>query len=268
MKLVPQLPTIASSTIEQFIRAHVEQAQALGALVAMSGGVDSSVVVALGRRALGADRVAGLLLPDGIQSRELTEETLAFAAQLGVSTRTIAIDGVEKAVRTAMPELQDRVAIGNVKARIRMLLLYAQAWGERRIVLGTGNKSELLLGYFTKYGDGAADLLPLGDLYKTEVWELAEVLDIPPAIRKRPPTAGFWEGQTDEAELGLPYRDLDRILFGYEQLRSEEEIAQQTGMPLATVQQVLHRVTANRHKRRLPPIPKIGLRTIGVDWRD
>jgi NAD+ synthase len=135
-------------------------------------------------------------------------------------------------------------------------------------VLGTGNKSEILLGYFTKYGDGGVDLLPLGDLYKTQVWALAEQLGLPEPIRSRPPTAGLYEGQTDEAELGLPYRDLDRILHGLEGLRSVEEIADATGLPLAAVRAIELRVAANRHKRRSAPIPKIGLRTVGIDWRD
>lgn len=175
---------------------------------------------------------------------------------------------MERAFTALLPELVDRVALGNVKARIRMIVVYALARERRRLVAGTGNKSEILLGYFTKYGDGGADLFPIGDLYKTELRALAAELGLPSAIRERPPTADLWEGQTDEGELGISYDDVDRILYGLEQLRSEAEIAAVTGFPLERVHAVVERVRRNRHKRRTPPIPKVGLRTVGIDWRD
>ncbi len=265
--LVPRLPAHAAETIERFLRAHA-RAPASGVIVGLSGGIDSALVARLARDALGEERVMGLLLPDARFPPELLKETEQYADELGIEHRTIFIDPIEAAVRAALPELEDRVDLGNVKARSRMILNYAVARPLHRLVAGTGNKSELLLGYFTKYGDGGVDLLPLGDLYKTEVRALAAELQLPRPIRERAPTAGLWEGQTDEDELGIRYEELDQILFGLEQLLREDEIAERTGFPKAQVHEVAERVSKSRHKRRMPPIPKLSLRTVGLDWRE
>lgn len=267
-RLVPRLPAHAGGTIREFLRSHALGDGRDGVVVALSGGIDSALAARLASDALGPDHVLGVLLPDAAYPAALRQETEAYARSLGIAARTIAIDGVEHAYRAALPELTDRVDVGNLKARIRMAIVYALARPLNRLALGTGNKSELLLGYFTKYGDGGADLLPLGDLYKTELRTLAAELGLPAAIRDRAPTAGFWEGQTDEGELGFTYDVVDQILVGLEQLRDDEEIARLTGEPVDRVREVARRVARNRHKRRLPPIPKVGLRTIGLDWRD
>ena len=266
--LVPHLPPHAADTIAQFLRAHALGNGSDGVVIGLSGGIDSALVARLARDALGPAHVLGVLLPDAQFEDSLRSETESYANDLGVEWRTVAIEPVEQAYRAMLPELSDRVSLGNVKARIRMTVLYAIARERHRLVVGTGNKSELLLGYFTKYGDGGVDLLPIGDLYKTDVRSLAEQLDLPAAVRERPPTAGLWEGQTYEAELGISYADVDQILLGLEQLRSEEEIASLTGFPLERVRPVAERVRRFRHKRRPPPIPKVRLRTIGIDWRE
>jgi NAD+ synthase len=268
MNLRPRLASHTEETLHQFIAAHAMADGGAGVVVGLSGGIDSALVARLAADAIGPERVTGLLLPDVAYPAELQSETVAYAQSLGISHRILSIDTVERAVRELLPEVSDLADLGNVKARIRMILLYAQARREVRRVLGTGNKSELLLGYFTKYGDGGVDLLPLGDLYKTQVWELAEKLELPSAIRERRPTAGLWPGQTDEGELGLPYTELDQILYGFEQLLTASEIVARTGIPAAAVADVERRMLANRHKRRLPPIPKLSPRTIGVDWRE
>jgi NAD+ synthase len=264
--LVPRLPPHAQETIERFLAS--EAGGRGGVVVGMSGGVDSALCARLACDALGASEVLGVLLPDDRAERTLLEETQSYGRTLGIRTLLLPIGPIVDAIRSALPGLVDPLAVGNASARVRMLLLYALAREQARRVLGTGNKSELLLGYFTKFGDGGADLLPIGDLYKTEVWALAERLGLPEPIRSRAPTAGLWEGQTDEGELGLPYDAIDRILRGLEELRGEAEIARLTELPIATVRRVAERVASNRHKRRPPPIPKIGLRTIGIDWRD
>jgi len=266
--LVPRLPAHAVPTIHQFLRSHALSNGLEGVVVGLSGGMDSALVARLARDALGPEHVLGLLLPDLQFPEELQTETEEYARSLGIEVRTILIESVESGFRALLPELADRVALGNVKARIRMIVLYAVARERRRLVVGTGNKSELLLGYFTKYGDGGSDLLPVGDLYKTEIRALSRELGLPAAVLARPPTAGLWEGQTDEGELGISYAEVDQVLLGLEQLRDDAEIAATTGLSLDRVRKVAARVHRYRHKRRPPPIPKVGLRTIGLDWRD
>ncbi|MGI0068340.1 MAG: NAD+ synthase, partial [Thermoplasmata archaeon] len=215
-ELVPHLPDHAVETLTAFLRSHCLYHGNEGALVGLSGGVDSALVARLASDALGAEKVLGISMPDAAYPGDLARETEQYARSLEIEHRALGIEKIETAFRSTLPEIADRVTLGNTKARIRMSLLYAIARERRRVVVGTGNKSELLLGYFTKYGDGGADLLPIGDLYKTEVLELSAELNLPRSIREREPTAGLWEGQTDEEELGLPYAQLDRILHGLE----------------------------------------------------
>ncbi len=263
-----RLPHAAAETIGTFLRAHALAPGVGGVVVGLSGGIDSALTARLARDALGPDRVLGVLRPDRTSEERLVRETEAYARDLGIPVRTVEIGPMVEAFRAALPEVRDRVTIGNTCARIRMSVLYALARDGRRLVAGTGNKSELLLGYFTKYGDGGVDLLPIGDLYKTDVQALARELGLPAAVRERAPSAGFWEGQTDEGELGASYEEVDRILRALEELRPEPEIPALTGVAPEKVASVLGRVAANRHKRRLPPVAKLGLRTVGLDWRD
>ena len=258
----------AAETIGTFLRAHALGGGLTGLVVGLSGGVDSALVARLARDALGPEHVLGVLLPDANVPAELVDETERYADDLGIERRSIRIEPLQEAFRAALPEVTDRVTLGNTTARIRMALLYSIAREAHRLVAGTGNKSELLLGYFTKYGDGGADLLPIGDLYKTDVWALAEQLGLPRAVRDRAPTAGLWPGQTDEAELGSTYHDVDRVLRRLELLEGVEEIARETGLDVTAVRAIAERVERHRHKRRLPPVAKLGLRTIGLDWRE
>jgi NAD+ synthase len=266
--LSPKLPTYAHETVTRFLRSHLDGPPARTAVVGLSGGIDSALVARLAVDAVGASRVVGVLLPDALYSDALREETEGFGTGLGIDVRVVPIGPVVDAIRQTVPGTTDRTTLGNVGPRLRMTVLYTIARSVGGLVVGTGNKSELLLGYFTKHGDGGVDLLPIGDMYKTEVRELAAQLGLPEAVRARAPTAGLWEGQTDEAELGLPYESIDRILKGMEELREPEEIARVTGIARANVDAIVARVALNRHKRRPAPIPKLGLRTVGVDWRD
>jgi NAD+ synthase len=266
--LVPRLPAHAADTIHQFLRAHARADGGQGVVIGLSGGIDSALTARLARDALGAERVFGVLLPDERFPAALLRETEGFARDLGIAYRTVPIGAAERAFADLLPDRPDQVTRGNLAPRIRMTVLFAWAREQHRLVVGTGNKSELLLGYFTKYGDGGVDLLPIGDLYKTEVRALAEELGLPEAVRARPPSAGLWEGQTDEAELGLPYAEIDQILRGLEELRTEDEIAEITGIAGDRVRSVAHRVAASRHKRRAPPVAKVGFRTVGLDWRE
>jgi NAD+ synthase len=268
MNLKPRLPAHTESTIAQFLRAHTLADGGEGVVIGLSGGIDSALCTRLCVDALGADHVLTVVLPDVAFSPELLAEVTEYSRSLGVTQRTLRIDGVEAAVRELLPERLDRTTWGNVKARARMMLLYTLARERRQRVVGTGNKFELLLGYFTKYGDGGSDLLPIGDLYKTQVRELAARLGLPRAVQERAPSAGLWEGQTDEGELGLPYVVLDQILYGIEQLVPLDQIATALGLERSVVDGIEQRVLSSRHKRRLAPVAKVGLRTIGLDWRE
>lgn len=266
--LVPRLPGHAQETLHRFLRAHVGEAGAKGVVVGVSGGIDSALVLRLCKDALGPSRVWAISIPDGSQSPELRDEIAAYVRDLEVEMRVVPLAPLEEPFLGDLVPPEDRLARGNLKARLRMVVWYQEARRREALVAGTGNKSELLLGYFTKYGDGGVDLLPIGDLYKTGVRELSATLGLPRAVLERPPSAGLWEGQTDEQELGMPYEQLDRILFGLERLLEPLEIASLLKIELSEVQRIVDRVAFHRHKRRPPPIPKLSLRTLGLDWRD
>lgn len=254
--------------IESFIRHQVEASGRKGVVLGLSGGVDSALVAKLCVNALGAKRVLALGLPSGRGGEDM-RDAVAWAKSLGIRWRVVDIgrladtfEGELKASRA------DRVARGNVQARIRMIVLYFVANTENRLVMGTGNKSELLTGYFTRWGDGGVDFLPIGDLYKTQVRAMAADLGVPKRIVEKTPTAGLWKGQTDEGELGISYEDLDRILLGIELQFDPDAIAEKAGVASALVTKVERMVAASVHKRKMPLIPKVGIRTVGLDWRE
>ncbi len=255
---VPELPAHVEATIHSFLRSHARSEGVEGAVVGLSGGIDSALVARLASDALGPDRVLGVLLPDAAFSEALRKETEEYADALGIERRTVVITSIENAFRAALPDIPDRVTWGNTKARIRMTTLYALARERHRLVLGTGNRSEILLGYFTKHGDGGVDLLPIGELYKTQVRALAARLELPDPVRARAPSAGLWPDQTDEAELGLGYAEIDRILVALQQGERVGEIARETALPLENVRGIADRVKRNLHKRVPAPMAKVG----------
>lgn len=265
--LTPSLAPGALEAMEAFIRDHVEDAGASGVVVGLSGGIDSAVVASVAARALGPKRVVCLFLPiEGSGSRD-EEDAHALTKSLGVAYTKHDLSKPYFALVSALA-VRDKYAKGNLKARLRMVALYAEAAGRGALVLGAGNKSELLTGYFTKWGDGGCDLLPIGDLYKTQVRSLAAEVGVPDAIIRKKPSAGLWPGQTDEGELGINYSELDQILLGLELKMTDGEIARRTKLPAQEVAMVRQRVESTSHKRRLPPVCKLGLRTVGVDWRE
>ncbi len=233
-----------AEAIPAWLRAYAQDAGMEGYVVGLSGGIDSTLSAALAVRAVGAERVLGLLLPCHSQPEDAEFARLA-ARSLGIETVTVVLDSAFDALLAALPQ-GSPLADANVKPRLRMTALYHVAQSRRRLVLGTGNKSELMIGYFTKYGDGGVDVEPLGDLYKTEVRELARRVGIPQPIIERPPTAGLWPGQTDEGELGITYDELDAILLALE--RGEEPAAAPE-----KVARVKALVALSEHKRRMPP---------------
>jgi len=161
----------------------------------------------------------------------------------------------------------DKYALANIKTRARMIILFEYANMTKSLVCGTSNKSEILVGYFTKYGDGGADIMPIGDLYKTQVWELAKYLKIPNVIVSKPPTAGLWKNQFDEKELKISYKTLDKILVGLERKIDIHDIAKIANIKMSDIKRIKNMRIKNQHKSRSPLILKIGIRTPGYDWR-
>ncbi len=267
MNLTPPFDSGWSKVIQNFISSRVDAAHAKGVVLGLSGGIDSAVIARLCVESLGNKFVHALMLPDNHSDTSDVKDAEEYAKELGIIHKktdiTPILESFGKAVNTS-----DRVAQGNLKARTRMVLLYQYANVNNLIVVGTSNKTEMLVGYFTKFGDGASDILPIGDLYKTQVWSLSKELCMPEKLVSKVPTAGLWAGQTDEQELGITYVRLDKILYGIELGMNAEQIASRTGESVAEVNRMMERVKRNWHKRNPALVPKIGIRTIGIDWRD
>jgi NAD+ synthase len=265
----PRFKHESIEAIQSFIKQKVDEAKADGVVIGLSGGLDSVVVTKLCADSLGPNKVLVLIMPETATPEEDIKDALGFASSLGVDYRVIDItELVESFTSLLSPENLDIKTVGNIKARCRMVLLYIHANLGNRIVMGASNKSELLTGYFTKFGDGGVDFSPIGDLYKTQIKELAKVMDIPENIVGKPPSAGLAQGQTDENELGITYKDLDRILLGIELKLDVKEIAKRTGINENEVSRIQDIVNRNVHKRKMPLIPKLGIRTLGSDWRE
>jgi len=251
--------------IVEFPRRTVVDANADGVVVAMSGGIDSTLTATLAVEALGSDRVLGLGLPASKTDSVHAREARTIADGLGIEFHEMQLrpllEAFEETVGAEIGEDADRVATGNVLARLRMLCAYYAANTRSLLVAGTSNRSELLLGYNTKYGDGAADLFPIGDLYKTEVRSLASRVGVPRRIVSKPPTGGLWSGQTDETELGAEYRTLDRLLrLLVDREYDIEAAAERVDVPVETAEDVATMYLDAAHKRTLPPMPGIGER--------
>ena len=264
----PQLRELTLETISEFISTQVDASGASGVVVGLSGGIDSAVVTKLCVDALGPDKVLNVFLPSPTTPKQDLEDVRRMSKAWGTTLLIYDVGELLSTDSRSMPGSEGKEVAGNLMARIRMTVLYAHANMEGRLVMGTGNKSELLMGYFTKYGDGGADLLPIGDLYKTEVRELARLIGVPEMIIEKEPSAGLWEGQTDESEMGIAYDDLDLVLSGLEDQLSLDVISKKSGVPMALVEMVASKNLASTHKRRLALIPKLGYRTIGCDWRE
>lgn len=252
--------SLAKQKIVKFILRHVKKAGVEGVVVGLSGGVDSSTVASLCVSALGVDKVLGLIMPSTTTSYEDVNDAKLIAENLGIKYEVIDISPIEEKFLALCnhKDLSNKVATGNIKPRIRMTILYYHANLLNRLVVGTGNKTEILVGYYTKYGDGGVDILPLGGLYKTQVRWLAEYLKIPNHIIWKTPTAGLWVGQTDEEELGVKYDILDLILHGLVDLKMKTwEVAENIGVEIETVNKVLKMIKNSEHKRKPIPVANI-----------
>ena len=231
--------------IADWIVAHVRSAGLSGAVVGLSGGIDSAVVSGLCVRALGVEHVLGVFMPCHSAPRDAEDAALA-ARTWGITPELYDLSAIHDAYRQLLPPGSE-LANANLKPRLRMITLYHRANTLGRLVVGTGNKSELMIGYYTKFGDGGVDLLPIAGLYKHQVRELAREIGVPDAIIDKPPSAGLWEGQTDEAEMGLSYEQLDAALEAIERGATQ-------GIEPRVLERVQHLMMVSEHKRRLAPI--------------
>lgn len=233
----------AAAQIIDWLRSQIEETSANGFVLGLSGGLDSAVCAALLRQA--TENCLGLILPIESDVRDL-EDAATVASAVNIKTQYIDLTMSYKHLITLLPE-GERLALGNMKARLRMVVLYYYANLFNYLVCGTGNKTEISLGYFTKYGDGACDVLPIGDLYKSEVRALARELKIPETVINKVPSAGLWPGQTDEGEIGFTYGQMDDALRQIEKGEIRDETARQ-------LRDIAHKTD---HKRRQPKICRL-----------
>ena len=235
-----KVENIVANLTDYFKEAGVKKA-----VVGLSGGVDSALTAKIAVMALGRENVTALILPnEGVNKPQNIQDAQNWAKELEIEHHTIPInpfiDGYNK-----LPWESSSLARMNIQARVRMTLLYHYANTHNAIVLGTGNKTELMLGYFTKHGDGACDILPIGSLFKTDVWEAAELLGLPPVIVHKTASAELMHDQTDEEEIGLTYAEIDEILKKFEQGQKPSNESEQ---------KLYDRMARNQHKMEIPPI--------------
>jgi NAD+ synthase len=226
-------------------------------VIGLSGGIDSTLAAYLACEAIGKDKVFGITMPSSTTPTEDNVHGIEIAERLGIEHTQVAIDGILNEFLSMTQLEENNLAIGNLKARIRMSIIYYHANAKNYLVCGTGNRSEILIGYFTKHGDGACDMEPIGDLYKTDVYRLSEYLNIPHEILDKPPRAGLWTNQTDEDEIGMSYDLLDRILYLYSEKNMEnDEIAEKLEIPIEDVDMIITKVIRSEHKSKVPESPK------------
>jgi NAD+ synthase len=243
-----------------FIKENVEKTAAKGVVIGLSGGLDSSTTVTLCVEALGADRVLGVSMPEaGVTEPSDATDAVELANKLGIDFKVVDITPMVLCMRANLENFKEdaQLSSANIKPRVRMVVLYYYANLLNRLVVGCGNRSELRAGYFTKFGDGAADLLPIGTLYKTQLKQLAISLGVPERIIHKAPTAGLWKGQTDEDELGMSYEKMDKIYIGLDLGLELSEIAETAGVKIEDVKKLIEREKINVHKLRAPEIPDL-----------
>jgi NAD+ synthase len=249
-----------------FIQNEVRKVGFERVVLGLSGGVDSSLVATLAAQALGPNNVLGVIMPYRTSDPKSRGDALEVVKQLGIERLEVDISPQIDAYFERFPDA-DQKRRGNKMARERMTILYDQSWAWRALVIGTSNKTELLLGYGTIYGDMASAINPIGDLYKTQVWQLADAVGVPTAIVQKAPSADLWAGQSDETELGFQYRMIDQLLYYLVDRRYSVEELKRQEFDEAFITDIVRRVRENQYKRRLPVIAKLSSRTIDRDFR-
>ncbi len=258
-------PGIARRMLTGFIKDEIVKTGMSRAVIGLSGGIDSAVSAYLSAEALGAQNILAVRMPYRTSSADSIEDADRVIAALGLASLTVPITEMADPLIERFPDMSN-TRRGNIMARLRMTILYDQsvAWGG--LVMGTSNKTEILLGYSTIYGDSGVALQPIGDLYKTQIRQLAAALGVPESVRTKAPSADLWAGQTDEGELGFTYADVDQVLFLLVDERYTVAEVVDEGFARPFVEEVWQRVKINHYKRTMPNIAKVSRRTIGHDF--
>lgn len=259
-------PAWTEKILVGFVRNEVERTGLDRVVVGLSGGLDSAVSTYLAARALGPERVHAVLMPYRSSSPASLEDAGRVVDDLGIPAETVDITPLVDGFRAAAGD-PDRLRLGNVMARCRMVVLFDRSAAHRALVLGTSNKTELMLGYGTLFGDLASALNPIGDLYKTQVWDLARHLGVPRSIIDKPPSADLWPDQDDETELGFTYAEVDPVLSLWVDARLDPDSIVSAGHDRDLVRRVVGLVKGTQFKRRMPVIAKVSTRSIGWDFR-
>lgn len=274
MELTPEIlkinPAATAERIKTFIKDMVKKTGTNGVVLGISGGIDSSTVAALSTLSLGSEKVIGLILPEDETYNETDiRHAKRVAEKFRFKTVEITITPVLEAYYKTIPifDSMEKISRGNIKARARMIYLYYYANKLNLLVCGSSDKSETMMGYFTKWGDVAADIAPLMDLYKTQVRQLAKYIGVPDEIIAKPSSPNLWRGQLAEKELGIKYETLDLILYGLERFMSTKEIAKQLQLNKQLVEKIKKRWLRMEHKRQMPLSLKLTYRTVGKDFR-
>lgn len=248
-----KIPNITTEDVESligFIRTAVGSTGSEGVVIGLSGGIDSAVVTKLCVDALGPDKVLNVFMPSRGTPAGDYKTTRDLSNMWGTEYRVVDVQPAVDALAAVLLSGEETpLERGNISARCRMIVLYNLAKKRKYLVVGTSNQSEIMMGYFTKFGDGACDITPLANMYKTEVRQIAKHIGIPEEIIAKPPSAGLWEGQTDESDMGIKYSDLDSILYDMEQDRSDAQIAADTGLPREQIADIRRQVESMEHKR-------------------
>lgn len=258
-------PDLAKQILTGFIRSELERVDFKKAVIGLSGGLDSALSCFLAVKALGTENVLAVRMPYKTSSRESLEHAQLVIDQLGLPSETIPITEMADPLINLHPEM-DNTRKGNIMARTRMIVLYDLSASFHGLVIGTGNKTEILLGYSTLYGDSACAINPLGDLYKTQIRQLARDMGVPDVIVSKPPTADLFIGQTDEGDLGYTYAEVDQLLYLLVDQRYSIQDCVEAGFDGSFVEIVVERIRRNQFKRVLPPIAKLTNRTVGYDF--
>ena len=257
--------TLVRDLLTRFIKSEINRTGFSRAVLGLSGGIDSALVAYLAVEALGAENVLGVRLPYKTSSTESLDHAQLVIDALKIPALTIPITGMADGLITQFPEMSN-MRKGNIMARCRMVTLYDQSEAFKGLVIGTGNKTEILLGYSTLYGDSAHALNPIGDLYKAQVRELSRAVGVPSVIIDKAPSADLWAGQTDEEELGFTYEQADRLLFLLVDQRFNLQECVEAGFEKKFVELVSNRIRRNHFKRVMPPVAKISSRTANYDF--